>query len=161
MSRVAKKKIKNKLLPADPVYNNRLISRLINKVMRNGKKTSAEREVYQALKIIEEKIKTEPIKVFELAIQTVSPRMEVRPRRVGGASYQIPVEVKGNRKIHLALKWLIDAARKRSNKEHHHFSEKLAAELIEASKGLGEAIKKRDYTHKMADANKAFAHFRW
>lgn len=154
-------RIKPKLAIPDPLYNNRLITKLINKVMRAGKKSAAQREIYRALEIVGEKTGSEPIKLFEQVIQVVAPRMEVRPRRVGGASYQIPMEVKGNRKVHLAMKWLIDAARKRPNKEYHHFSEKLAMELIEASKGQGEAIKKRDATHKMADANRAFAHFRW
>lgn len=153
--------IKHQLAKLDPIYNNRLLTKLINKVMKSGKKSVAEKEVYQAMKNIEEKTKSEPIKLFELAIQNVAPRMEVRPRRVGGASYQIPIEVKGNRKSHLAMKWIIEAARKRSNKEYHHFSLKLAAELIDASKNVGEAIKKRDSTQKMADANRAFAHFRW
>lgn len=155
------KRIKPKLPPPDPIYNNRLITKLINKVMRSGKKTVAQREVYRAMAIIEEKTGESPVRVFETAVQTVSPKMEVRPRRVGGASYQVPMEVKGTRRIHLALKWLIEAARNRPNKEYHHFSEKLAAEIIDASKNLGEAVKKRDYSHKMAEANKAFAHFRW
>jgi len=145
----------------DPIYNNRTLTKLINKIMRSGKKSAAYREVYRALDIIKEKTNNDPIKLFEQAIQNISPRMEVRPRRVGGASYQVPMEVRGNRRIHLALKWLIDAARKRSGKEYHHFSEKLASELMDAANSQGEAIKKRDYTHKMADANKAFAHFRW
>lgn len=153
--------VKHQLPKADPIYNNRFLSKLINKVMRSGKKTVAEKEVYRTIKIIEEKTGSEPIKLFEQALLNVAPRMEVRPRRVGGASYQVPIEVRGNRKAHLAMKWIIEAARKRSNKEYHHFSEKLAAELIDASKGLGESIRKRDSTHKMADANRAFAHFRW
>jgi len=154
-------RIKLKLSPPDQIYNNRLLAKLINKVMRSGKKTLAQREVYRALEIIQEKTGNDPIKLCEQAVLTVSPRMEVRPRRVGGASYQVPMEVKGTRKTHLALKWLIEAARNRPNKEFHQFSEKLAVELIDAAKGLGEAVKKRDYSHKMAEANKAFAHFRW
>ncbi len=130
--------------------------------MRNGKKSVATTQVYKALEIIKEKQSGEtPDKVLETVIATVAPKMEVRPRRVGGASYQVPSEVRGDRKVHLALKWLIEAARGRSNKEFHTFAEKFAAEMQDVLAGTGAALKKRDMVHKMAEANKVFAHLRW
>lgn len=153
-------KINRPLLPPDPLYGNRLVSRVINRVMERGKKNVARTLIYNAL----DKIKTkdqEPIKTLELAINNVGPRIEVRPRRIGGASYQVPIEVRGERRVALAIRWLIQAAKKRSNKEFKTFAEKLAAELLDASQNAGEAIKKRDVVHRMAEANKAFAHFRW
>jgi small subunit ribosomal protein S7 len=148
------------LLPADPVYGNRLITRFINRVMQSGKKQTAELLVYRALDIIKEKGE-DPVKVFETALNTVGPKMEVRARRVGGASYQVPTEVRGDRRMALAIRWIIQFASKRSNKEYKSFADKLAVELMEAAKGQGEAIKKRDTIHRMADANRAFAHFKW
>lgn len=148
------------LLQADPVYGNRMITRLVNRVMQRGKKQTAEKLVYGAL----EKIKTageDPIKVFETAIASVGPKVEVRPRRVGGASYQVPIEVRGDRRVSLALRWIVTYANKRSNKEFHSYADKLAAELLDASKGVGEAIKKRDTVLRTAEANRAFAHFKW
>jgi small subunit ribosomal protein S7 len=128
--------------------------------MLSGKKTVAEALVYKALDIIKEKGE-DPIKVFETAINTVGPKTEVKARRVGGASYQVPMEVRGDRRVALAIRWIVEFAKKRSNREFHSFAEKLAVELLDASKGTGEAIKKRDTVHRMADANKAFAHFKW
>lgn len=154
------KKVKKELLGADALYGNRLVTRFINRVMKNGKKTVAEHLVYTSFDVIKEKGE-DPIKVFELAINTVGPKMEVRPRRIGGASYQVPSEVRGDRRIALAIRWIVTCAQNRSNKEFKTFSDKLAAELLDASKGVGEAIKKRDMVHRMADANKAFAHFKW
>ncbi len=153
-------KISKPLLPADPIYGNRLISRFINRVMISGKKRVAEGVVYKALDSIKEKGE-DPVKVFELAVNSVGPKMEVKSRRVGGASYQVPTEVRGDRRVALAIRWIIQFAGKRSNREFKSFSEKLAAELLEASKGQGESIKKRDTVHRMADANRAFAHFKW
>ena len=153
-------RITRPLAQADPVYGNRMITRLVNRVMQRGKKQTAEKLVYGAL----EKIKAggeDPIKVFETAINSVGPKVEVRPRRVGGASYQVPIEVRGDRRISLALRWIVLFANKRSNKEFHSYADKLAAELLDASKVVGEAIKKRDTVHRMADANRAFAHFKW
>jgi small subunit ribosomal protein S7 len=150
-----------KLLPPDPVYGNRMLARLINRVMLHGKKTIAQGLVYNALDIIKSKGEEDPIKVFETAINNVGPKMEVRTRRVGGASYQVPTEVRGDRRVSLAIRWIVEFAKKRSNKEFHTYGEKLAMELIDASKNVGEAIKRRDTVHRMADANKAFAHFRW
>jgi len=148
------------LLPADPIYGNRLLTRFINRVMVSGKKSAAQGQVYKALEIIKEKGE-DPIKVFELAINTIGPKMEVKARRVGGASYQVPTEVRGDRRVALAIRWVIQFAKKRSNKEYKSFAEKLAVELMEGAKGQGEAIKKRDTVHRMADANRAFAHFKW
>ncbi len=129
--------------------------------MSDGKKSIAQSLVYKALEIIKEELKQEPLGVFEKALQNVSPKMEVKPRRVGGASYQVPIEVRGDRKEALAIRWILDAARKRSNKDFHTFDKKLAQELLDASQGTGLAIKKRDDMQKTAQANRAFAHFRW
>lgn len=153
-------KYKKKLLREDPLYNTELISRFINRVMKSGKKSVAQKVVYGAFKQIEDKGEN-ALDVFQRAINNVSPKIEVHSRRVGGASYQVPTEVRGNRRMSLAIRWLIQAATKRSNKEYHSFSEKLAVELLEASKGLGEAIKRKETTHKMAEANRVFSHFRW
>jgi small subunit ribosomal protein S7 len=158
MSRAGR--VKKILLPADPVYGNRMLSRLVNRVMKHGKKRTAEGLVYKALDIIKEKGE-DPIKVFETAIATVGPKMEVKARRVGGASYQVPMEVRGDRRVALALRWIVAFANKRPNKEYHTYAEKLAAELIDGAKGVGDAIKKRDTVHRMAEANRAFAHFKW
>jgi len=150
---------KRKMLP-DPIYNSRLVSRFINKVMMDGKKTVAQAQVYKALEIIEKSGKN-PLQIFEAAIQTVAPKMEVRPRRVGGASYQVPTEVRGDRREALAIRWIIGAARSKSNSQFHSFGEKLAQELQDAAVGAGNAIKKKEDTLRMAEANKAFSHFRW
>jgi small subunit ribosomal protein S7 len=148
------------LAEADAIYGNRMVTRFINRVMTSGKKKIAESQVYKAF----DRIKTtgeDPIKVFENAVNTVGPKIEVKARRVGGASYQVPMEVRGDRRVSLAMRWIVTFAKKRSNREFKTFDAKLAAELIDASKGVGEAIKKRDTVHRMAEANKAFAHFRW
>lgn len=148
------------MLPPDPIYGNRVVSRFINRVMISGKKSIAQGQVYRAFDIIKEKGE-DPVKVFETAIATVGPKMEVRARRVGGASYQVPNEVRGDRRIALAMRWIVMYAKKRSNREFHTFAEKLAVELMDGAKGVGEAIKKRDTMQRMADANRAFAHFKW
>lgn len=147
-------------LNPDPIYNSRLVTRFINKVMVDGKKTVAQSLVYKAFDLIEKSGKN-PTQVFESALANVSPRMEVKPRRVGGASYQVPTEVRGDRREALAIRWIITAARARSNREFHTFAGKLAAEFMAASDNQGGAIKKREDTLRMAEANKAFAHFRW
>lgn len=154
------KRVTRQLLPADPIYGNRLLTRLVNRVMERGKKRVAEALVYRALDIIKEKGE-DPVKVFETAIANIGPKMEVRPRRVGGASYQVPMEVRGDRRVSLALRWLVAFAQKRSNKEYRTYADKLAVELLDAAQGVGEAIKKRDTVHRMAEANRAFAHFKW
>ena len=154
-------KAPRRLLEPDPIYNSKLVTRFINRVMFDGKKTVAQRVVYGALEEIEKQTGKNPLPTFELALSNVSPRMEVRPRRVGGASYQVPVEVRGDRREALAIRWIIAAATAKNNREHHSFSSKLAKELIDASNNTGGAIKKRDDVLRMAEANKAFAHFRW
>ncbi len=154
------KKTYHKLLPADPIYGSRLVTRFVNRVMLSGKKTIAEAQVYKALDIIKEK-NEDPIKIFETAINNVGPKTEVKTRRVGGASYQVPMEVRGDRRVALAIRWIVEFAKKRSNREFHTFAEKLAVEIMDAANNTGEAIKKRDTVHRMADANKAFAHIRW
>ena len=153
-------KTKKKLIDPDPIYNNKLLQRLINRVMRNGKKSVAQKQVYRALELIKNK-NEDPLKVFQIALNNISPRMEVKSRRVGGASYQVPQEVRGERKISLSIRWLIESARKRSNKEYHTFADKIAQELLDAYHNTGEAVRKRDLVHRMAEANKAFSHFRW
>lgn len=154
------KKVEKREVEQDKVYNNRLVAKFINRLMRDGKKTVAQGLLYKAFDLIEQK-KQDPLSLFEQAIQNVGPRQEVKARRVGGASYQVPAEVRGERKVSLAIRWIIQAAKARSSKEYHTFSEKLAAELLDASNNLGEAIKKKDAMQRMAEANKAFAHFRW
>ena len=145
--------------PPDPKYNSPLIGRFINILMEDGKKTTAERIVYDALDILKQKTSEDsPLKVFNKAVDNVRPKLELKPRRVGGATYQIPIEVAPRRGNSLALRWLRDFAR---NKKGKSMTIKLADELLAAYKGEGAAIKKRDETHKMADANKAFAHLRW
>lgn len=129
-------------------------------MMKDGKKTVAQRNVYDALDAIKAK-ELDPLTVFQTAIQNVGPRLEVRPRRVGGASYQVPTEVRGERKLSLAIRWIIQAANKRPNKQYHTFAEKLSAELIDAYNNTGEAIKKRELMLRNAEANRAFAHFKW
>jgi len=146
-----------KILP-DPKHSSIILSKLINSIMYDGKKTVAEKIVYGALDKIKNKTQDDPIKVFNDAINNVKPTVEVRSRRVGGATYQVPVEVKTKRSQTLALRWIIDSSRKRKNKT---MSDKLFFELMDASQKKGLAIKKREDTHKMAESNKAFAHFRW
>lgn len=154
-------KVEKRELKEDPIYNSRLITRFINKIMKDGAKATAQRLVYQALEEIRQISKEDPVLVFERAISNVSPKMEVRPRRIGGASYQIPVEVRGDRKEALAIRWIISGAESKPNKEYHTFAKKLAAELMDAANNAGVAIKKRDDVQKVANANRAFAHFRW
>jgi small subunit ribosomal protein S7 len=158
MSRTGK--IKKRSISTDSLYENKLLARFINRVMKDGKKSVAQNCVYTALNLIKEK-NPDPLNVFLAALQNVSPKMEVKARRVGGASYQVPMEVRGERRISLSIRWLIFAARSRSNKQYHTFSEKLAAEIMDAYNNTGEAIKKKDLMHRNAEANKAFSHFRW
>ena len=154
------KGIEKRIINADPIYGSVLLSKFINNVMEDGKKTTAQRIVYDAMTILKEKGK-DPIKTFEKALDTVAPKQEVRPKRVGGAAYQVPMEVRGPRKVSLAIRWVLEATRKRPTSEYKTFAQKLAAELSDASDNAGEAIKKRYAVHKMAEANKAFAHFRF
>jgi len=152
--------VKKRKIEADPLFGSVLVAKLINRVMKSGKKGVAQKLVYGALDQIKTKGQ-EPLGILEQAVANISPRMEVRPRRVGGASYQVPREVRGDRRISLSIRWLINAAKNRSSKEFKSFDQKLANELLDASQNLGEAVKKRDQMQRMAEANKAFAHFRW
>ena len=147
---------KRKFLP-DPVYNDKLVAKFVNYIMEQGKKGIAEKIFYGAMNSIKQRTKTEGLKIFEKAIENASPSVEVKSRRIGGATYQVPIEVPKNRRFYLASQWIISAATGRSGKP---MSERLASELISAANGEGGAIKKKDDTHRMADANKAFAHFR-
>jgi small subunit ribosomal protein S7 len=146
---------KHKIAP-DGVYNDVMVSQFINKVMKDGKKTIAQKIVYGAFEIIKEKTKKEPLEIFKLAIESASPLLEVKPKRIGGATYQVPMEVRGERKLALATKWILDGARAKKGKP---MAEKLAQELIDCTNNQGNAIKKKADTHRMAEANKAFAHF--
>lgn len=155
------KRAQKRLQVPDPIFGSPLVARLINKVMRDGKKSIARNLVYKAFDEIKEKGGQEPVAVFEKAIQNVSPKMEVRPRRVGGASYQVPSEVRGDRKESLALRWILASAAAKPNKEFKTFDKKLAAEILDASAGTGGAVKKKDDVQRTAAANRAFSHFRW
>ena len=153
-----KRKAPKKIPVVDPKYKSVIIPKLINSIMYDGKKITAEKIVYEAIDKIKNKSKDEPITVFNDAINNVRPTVEVRSRRVGGATYQVPVEVKTKRSQALALRWIIDASRKRKDKK---MSDKLFNEIYDAYQNKGSAIKKKEDTHKMAESNKAFAHFRW
>ena len=142
----------------DPIYNSKLVTRLINRIMKDGKKGKAEKILYRAFDIVRERTGKDPMEVFDQALKNVMPVLEVRARRVGGANYQVPVEVRPERRISLALRWIVNYARLRGEKT---MEERLAAELIDAANNTGAAVKKREDTHKMAEANKAFAHYRW
>ena len=153
-----KRKAPVRKIYSDPKYGSKVISKFINSIMYDGKRSTAERILYTALDKIKETKKEDPLKVFNTAISNVRPNIEVRSRRVGGATYQVPVEVKSKRSQALALRWLVDASRKRKNK---NMSDKIFNEIYDAYQNRGSAIKKKEDTHKMAESNKAFAHFRW
>ncbi len=152
--RVAEKK---EILP-DPKYNSKLVSRFINTFLKDGKKSIAERICYGAFDILNEKTGLDPLKVFKTAVENVKPVLEVKPRRVGGATYQVPVEVRPSRRVALALRWIVNYARVRKEKT---MQERLAGEILDAYNNTGSSIKKKEDTHKMAEANRAFAHYRW
>ncbi|MDP1743355.1 MAG: 30S ribosomal protein S7 [Candidatus Amesbacteria bacterium] len=156
----AKQSTKIELQP-DPVYKSRLVTRLINRVMRDGKKSAAQTQVYKAFTLLAEKTSKDALEVFTESLENIKPQMEVKARRIGGAAYQVPTPVRGDRREALGLRWLITASRARPSREYHTFAEKLVAELIDAQTNLGAAVKKKLDTHRMAEANKAFAHFRW
>ena len=141
----------------DKVYQSKLVSKFINRMMKDGKKSVAEKSFYESFELL--KKAGDPLVIFETAINNVEPKTEVKARRVGGASYQVPQEVRGDRRLSLAVRWILEAARSRSSKDFHTFSEKLAAEFLDASRNEGSAIKKRDGVLRMAEANKAFGHF--
>ena len=145
-------------VPPDPIYNDVLVSKLINRVMWDGKKSIAQKIVYKAMEFLAEKTKKEPLEALHQAIDNVRPLVEVRPRRVGGATYQVPIEVQEPRKTSLALRWIVEAARSRKGKP---MAEKLGEDLVNAFNNTGTAIKKKEDVHRMAEANRAFAHFKW
>ena len=149
--------VKRDVLP-DPIYKSKVVTKLINQIMQDGKKGTAEKILYGAFDMVKEKTGEEPMAVFEKAMNNIKPALEVKSRRVGGANYQVPVEVKPERAQALAFRWLINYARLRNG---HSMAENLANEIIDASNGIGASVKKKDDTHKMAEANKAFAHYRW
>ncbi len=160
-------KVPKRIIAADPIYQNILVTRLINKVMTSGKKTVAQKIVYETFENIKAQGE-DPVKTFEDALENITPKMEVRPRRVGGASYMVPMEVRGTRRQSLALSWLVDSARSRAlveitqrPKNKPVMIAKLTAEIMEAAKGAGKAVNKKEEMNRMAEANKAFAHFRW
>tara|TARA_Y100000590_G_scaffold243923_1_gene274181 strand:- start:182 stop:652 length:471 start_codon:yes stop_codon:yes gene_type:complete len=153
-----KKQAPKRIFYPEAKYGSMVLAKFINFIMYDGKKSSAEKIIYDALEKIKSKTKEDPIKIFDEAIKNIRPNLEVRSRRVGGATYQVPVEVKTKRSQTLALRWLLEASRKRKNKT---MSDKLFNELMDASQRKGNAIKKREDTHKMAESNKAFAHYRW
>jgi small subunit ribosomal protein S7 len=142
----------------DARFNNRIVTKFIAKIMQRGKKSLAERIMYNALDRLGDRTGRDPIEVFDAAMRNATPILEVKPRRVGGATYQVPVEIKGDRRVSLAIRWLLASARSRSGKT---MSEKLSAELLDAANNVGATIKRREDTHRMAEANKAFAHYRW
>jgi small subunit ribosomal protein S7 len=145
-------------VPPDPIYGDQLVTKFINCLMKGGKKSTAEKIIYPALELVQERTREDPVVVFHKAVENVEPRVEVKSRRVGGSTYQVPIEVRNERRTALAIRWIISFARKRGG---HSMREKLANELIEASHLRGGSIKKKEDVHRMAEANKAFAHYRW
>ena len=143
---------------ADPIYNSKLVTKLINQIMVDGKKGTAQKILYEAFDIVKEKTNRDPMEVFEEAMKNIKPALEVKTKRVGGANYQVPMEVRPERSQALALRWLVNYARLRGG---HSMAENLANEIIDAAAGTGAAVKKREDTHRMAEANKAFAHYKW
>jgi small subunit ribosomal protein S7 len=152
---------KSRQTEPDPIYSSQIVAKLINRSMRDGKKSVAQKEVYRAFEIIKEKTKKEPVEVFETGLENIKPTMEVRSRRVGGAAYQVPMSVRGSRRESLGIRWLVTAANSRPNSEYHSYGDKLAAEIIDAANGEGVAVKRRQEVERVAEANRAFAHFRW
>ena len=153
-----RREVPERIIIPDSKYNNKLVSKFIKSIMRDGKKSTAEKILYDAFDIIEKKTKESSVKIFEQAIENVKPMIEVKSRRVGGSTYQVPTEIRPSRKTALGIRWIIGFARKRPEKG---MVDKLAAELLDASNKRGAAVKKKEDTHKMAEANKAFAHYRW
>ena len=149
--------VKRDVLP-DALYKSKVVTKLINQIMNDGKKGTAQRIVYNAFDLIKEKTNEDPMEVFNKAMENIKPALEVKSKRVGGANYQVPIEVKSDRALTLAFRWLAQYAKSRNG---HSMAEKLADEIIDASNGIGASVKKREDTHKMAEANKAFAHYRW
>lgn len=156
-----KSQAKARIIKEDPIYKHNLVTKLINRSMRDGKKTIAQKQIYKAFEIIKEQSQEDPLKIFLTAIENIKPNMEVRPKRIGGAAYQVPQPVRGPRKEALAIRWLVNAANLKPNSQFKTYGAKLATELIEASKGEGGAMAKRKEMERVAEANKAFSHFRW
>ena len=154
-----RREIAKREIPADPIYQSQLVTKFISTIMRGGKRSTAERIMYQALDIVKEKAADDPLKVFKKAIENVKPSLEVKSRRVGGSNYQVPVEVNPNRRLSLAIRWVIGYARERA--VGRTMQDTLANEFLDAANLRGGAVKKREDTHRMAEANKAFAHYRW
>ena len=153
-----RKKVQKREILPDPLYNSVLVTRFVNSIMKDGKKSLAQSILYGALDIIKEKTKENPLKVFQTAVDNVKPILEVKSRRVGGATYQVPVEVSDKRQLSLSIRWLLTYSRQRSEKT---MREKLAGEILDAARNHGAAVKKKEDTHRMAEANRAFAHYRW
>ncbi|MGQ9860152.1 MAG: 30S ribosomal protein S7 [Thermodesulfobacteriota bacterium] len=153
-----KREVTRRPVPPDPIYNKPLITKFINVIMKRGKKSVAERIMYGALDIIQKRTKQDPLPIFEKAVENVKPLVEVKSRRVGGSTYQVPVEIRSERRVSLAIRWLVQFSQKRPEKT---MEERLAAEIMEAANHRGASVKKREDTHRMAEANKAFAHYRW
>jgi len=151
-------KVEKRTVLPDPRYNSRVLAKFINRVMMRGKKATAERIVYTALSLIETRVRRNPIEVFDNALRNATPMIEVKPRRVGGATYQVPVEIRGDRRVALGMRWLILAARARPGRS---MAERLSSELMDAATGQGATVKRREDTHRMAESNKAFSHYRW
>jgi small subunit ribosomal protein S7 len=153
-----RKRAEKRKIEPDPKYNDYEVAKFVNKLMWEGKKSLAYKIFYKAMDIIKEKTKEDPLSVFKKALNNVKPRLEVRPRRVGGATYQIPMEVPPHRSLSLAIRWIVESARSRKGKP---MAERLVDEILEAAKGEGPSVKKKEDTHKMAESNRAFAHYRW
>jgi len=153
--------IRPRKIEADPVYGSVMLTKLINRSMKDGKKSVIRKEIYSAMEIVKAKTGEDPVKVFDQAMENIKPNMEVRARRVGGAAYQVPQQVRGPRRESLGIRWLVASANSKSNTEFHTFGEKMAAEIMDAAKGEGVSVKKRQEVEKVAEANKAFSHFRW
>lgn len=153
-----RREVPERMIVPDPKYDSKLVARFVKSIMRDGKKSVAEKILYDALDIIKDKTNEAPLKVFESAMEKAKPTIEVKSRRVGGSTYQVPTEIRPSRRTALAIRWIIDFSRKRPEKG---MAKKLAGELLDASNNRGASVKKREDTHKMAEANKAFAHFRW
>ncbi len=153
-----RREVPKRVILPDPVHGSQLVSKFVNVVMKQGKKSTAERILYDALERIREKTSDDPMKVFKQAVDNVKPAVEVKSRRVGGSTYQVPIEVRPSRRLALSMRWLIAAAKSRGEKT---MNQRLAGELLDAAENRGNAVKKKEDTHRMADANKAFAHYRW
>lgn len=152
---------KTKKQQKDPIYGDLLVAKLINRAMYDGKKSTSQSQIYKGFEIVKEKTGQDALEAFRQALANIKPTMEVRPRRVGGAAYQVPMPVRGSRQDSLAIRWMIAAARARSNSQYHTFAEKIAAEIIDAINEEGGAVKKRQEMERVAEANRAFAHFKW